>query len=889
MIGQAAESVIGQTHENWELIIVDDGSDDDTEAVIAKFKRDKRINYVRKVRGGVCKARNAGLDLAKGDLIAFLDSDNVWDKEFLALLVSAIDLSDADAVYSGLQMQQKGKTIGYRGEVFDYDECLKSNYVDLNTLLLKKSVVGQSRFDETIRRMNDWDFLLNVTRNKKVEYVPFIGVSYSFHERPDQISELEPQIYKKLIQKRHSDRLEETQSMTTRTAFSRISLDVAILLAAPKEKRNEWGDYHYGVGLADAFVSRGHKVHLYYYREQVTGAVPDVTISLRGLTEHSFPSGTIKVIWSISHPDLLTWSQIDSCDILFCASLTWPQMLHWAGKINAFPLLQCVDHKRFFPPAKSIEKDERVLFVGNSRKADRPIVLHADDSGVNLHVYGTNWEGRISPSKVKGEYIPNEKLTEEYAAASIVLNDHWPSMRDFGFVSNRVFDVTASSGVLLSDHVPSIHTVFGRAVTTYRQAEDFSNAIDKAVESTSEIDRNELGAWVNERHSFLNRADEILRRVEDFALVSKNEMVQSKSIERLLGLRGSVKNVKIGLIPQPSGSSMTSSAFIRLVQPLTSEIDDVTVTLTRVYHQEPLQNFDAIIVSRTAFDDLEQAEKFLEQSAKQRIPLVVDVDDSFHLMDEEHPQFDEYKPKVAALNLMMEAADEIWCSTTPLQESLRPRFGDSILFPNSLDPRLWRTYRDLGSSLHRDDDLLEILYAGSITHGNDLDMVMPALDRLSKSTPIRLTTIGITPNVSARPWIRKISPGNNSVYPRYARWLLRQASLFDVGIAPLTDNPFNDFKSDLKILEYCAMGLVPIASATKPYIDSEAIDSQTLCTNSQDWFDRIHELATDREKLRKMKNTVVSKSQFLWEERSAAQTGNRIVERLDLLASPRHL
>ncbi len=76
-IGQAIESVLSQTHRNWELIIVDDGSTDDTSAVVSNFK-DTRIRYARLENGGVSRARNHGLDLARGEALAFLDADDVW-------------------------------------------------------------------------------------------------------------------------------------------------------------------------------------------------------------------------------------------------------------------------------------------------------------------------------------------------------------------------------------------------------------------------------------------------------------------------------------------------------------------------------------------------------------------------------------------------------------------------------------------------------------------------------------------------------------------------------------------------------------------------------------------------------------------------------------------
>ena len=265
--------------------------------------------------------------------------------------------------------------------------------------------------------------------------------------------------------------------------------------------------------------------------------------------------------------------------------------------------------------------------------------------------------------------------------------------------------------------------------------------------------------------------------------------------------------------------------------------------------------------------------------------MVVDVDEAFHIMDEAHPQFAEYQPKIEALNLMLESADEIWCSTDPLQDSMKTRFGQSILVPDSLDPRLWRSYRDFVNPPQReDDDCLELLYAGSVSHGADLEMIIPVLDELEKAVPIRLTVVGTARDISSRPWIRRLTPGVDSIYPRFAPWMRRQAPLFDVGIAPVADSTFNRYKSDLKILEYRAMGLVTVASASQPCLDSEAIKNVALCSDSDAWKDNLLSLASDHDELKQLKERVDSEGHYIWENRSAIDTGNRIANRLYELA-----
>ena len=91
------ESVLAQTYQNFELILVDDGSPDNCPQMCDAFAaRDSRIRVIHKENGGLSSARNAGIDAAKGKYLAFLDSDDLWSPLFLERLYTAIEETDAD-------------------------------------------------------------------------------------------------------------------------------------------------------------------------------------------------------------------------------------------------------------------------------------------------------------------------------------------------------------------------------------------------------------------------------------------------------------------------------------------------------------------------------------------------------------------------------------------------------------------------------------------------------------------------------------------------------------------------------------------------------------------------------------------------------------------------
>ena len=91
------ESILCQTYKNFELLLIDDGSKDSSATIIDEYESsDNRVKAIHKVNGGCSSARNKGLDLAEGDLIAFVDADDVLDKRMYELLIENMDQYNAD-------------------------------------------------------------------------------------------------------------------------------------------------------------------------------------------------------------------------------------------------------------------------------------------------------------------------------------------------------------------------------------------------------------------------------------------------------------------------------------------------------------------------------------------------------------------------------------------------------------------------------------------------------------------------------------------------------------------------------------------------------------------------------------------------------------------------
>lgn len=105
-IGACIESVLAQTYPQFELILVDDGSPDSASEICDQYaQKDDRIQVIHKENGGVSSARNAGLAVAKGEYVSFIDSDDYIDEAFLQTLLNYAKKTQADLVASGLKME----------------------------------------------------------------------------------------------------------------------------------------------------------------------------------------------------------------------------------------------------------------------------------------------------------------------------------------------------------------------------------------------------------------------------------------------------------------------------------------------------------------------------------------------------------------------------------------------------------------------------------------------------------------------------------------------------------------------------------------------------------------------------------------------------------------
>lgn len=296
---------------------------------------------------------------------------------------------------------------------------------------------------------------------------------------------------------------------------SATRLRFALKVPAPShELKHQWGDWHFALALRRSLERLGHLVRVDLLPEWYgpPSLADDVVLVLRGLSRYTPEPRHVNLMWNISHPRLIEDAEYESYDHVFVASVRAAERLTRL-KVPVSPLLQCTDPELFLPKPSFRAPRERVLFVGNSRRAQRPIVMDAVEADLPLGIYGGGWEDLVPASYVRAPHVPNEALHAYYRRAGVVLNDHWPDMRAHGFLSNRLFDAAASGAVVVSDPAIGLGAVFGDGVETYVTVDDLKSLVTRLLSSPRPARRKALALAerVRSEHSFDRRAEEIVR------------------------------------------------------------------------------------------------------------------------------------------------------------------------------------------------------------------------------------------------------------------------------------------------------------------------------------------------------------------------------------------
>ncbi|WP_426416996.1 glycosyltransferase family 2 protein [Aestuariirhabdus sp. LZHN29] len=187
-ITQSIQSVKEQTLSQWELIIVDDGSNDDTCKLIAPFLVDTRIKLLQQDHLGAARARNQALHRAKGEYIAFLDADDWWEPHFLQTMLKNSRDTGASISYCGWQRTGLAANLCPRYVPPDYSEkglveaLMRENIWPIHAALTQASLIKElGGFNAQLPCCMDFDLWLRASPDISVALVPEVLAYYRFH------------------------------------------------------------------------------------------------------------------------------------------------------------------------------------------------------------------------------------------------------------------------------------------------------------------------------------------------------------------------------------------------------------------------------------------------------------------------------------------------------------------------------------------------------------------------------------------------------------------------------------------------------------------------------------------------------------------------------------
>jgi glycosyltransferase involved in cell wall biosynthesis len=188
-VAEAIESVLAQSHRAIECLVIDDGSSDGTRDAVAPFG--EAVTYVRQAQSGVSSARNRGTQLAHGELVAFLDHDDIWLPDKLArqteslrtgrstMVLCAIEKVDASGAPLGTKRLRARSDLVTGMILFDGTVTVSCSSTGL---VRRRELLAMGGFDPALSMSADWDLLLRVLLEARLDYVDEPLVLYRVHD-----------------------------------------------------------------------------------------------------------------------------------------------------------------------------------------------------------------------------------------------------------------------------------------------------------------------------------------------------------------------------------------------------------------------------------------------------------------------------------------------------------------------------------------------------------------------------------------------------------------------------------------------------------------------------------------------------------------------------------
>ncbi|MDO6460994.1 glycosyltransferase [Granulosicoccaceae sp. 1_MG-2023] len=349
----------------------------------------------------------------------------------------------------------------------------------------------------------------------------------------------------------------------------------------------------------------------------------------------------------------------------------------------------------------------------------------------------------------------------------------------------------------------------------------------------------------NTTEMMATRYREVYRNARGITLNASYSAVDGGSV----GASENAQDAVVALVC-PANRSLTSanaSTHVRLWQRLKNDAESPVTYIRMTAEQLVAAASEGVvtraIVQRNAVPDL-LIDDLVALIESGKLLVQCDLDDDLLNVPSHIDATGQYREYSKSLRLLIEKAHVVTVSTATLKTRLESLNNNVQVEPNKLSSTLWSGFREQKPTA----GALSAIYIGTATHNEDLALVLPALNEFKSSNPeFSLKLVGgVTDDVELPEWIERVRiPDHAKNYPGFVSWLQTVVEGCNLGIAPLQDSDFTRCKSDLKILDYTAMGLPVVASNTAVYREKiEQFGNVIGADNTEDaWISALSEIS----------------------------------------------
>mgnify|MGYP001220161347 CR=1 FL=1 len=838
-ISETIESILNQTYQNFEIIITDDGSSDDTVKIIKTFS-DPRIKLYEFIKNqGACSALNNCIINSKGKYIAYISSDDVWELDKLEKQVEYLDEnSSMAAVFTRAKIiDEKGKKLKGNHlytDVFDYQNRSRSEWLNHffynsncichPSIMIKKAVYDDiGLYNERMANLPDYDMWIR------------LSLKYSFHILDDELVKFR-------VRDDEKNASASNVNNYTRSRFERLHIITHFLKIDDTE--------FFLKIFPDAEKYGTLKLDM----------IPYFLARIAYESNHDW-----KQMWALNELYELMQSKGYVEKLKNDYNFRFADFIEMSGQSDFFKLRAILEKNEAIHSKNEgiVKRDEAIRSKNEGlarrdktiRSKDKSIReknriisrMKSDNNSLNKEVNGLIKENIDLKSNLYGIHYKNmdrtiiQSLFYKFPTLKILLNKNNTGFKNAlinvkgykAIKKNNLFDIgyylQNNEDIRKSGKDPILHYIY--------------HGFRENRKPNPEFDAK----YYIERHADVKNSN--LNPLVHYSLYGLKEDRKINKKQRIY---------KIAIIIKGNNGEYSPTSYVRLLLPLLHpdfkdkvDLEIITDKKLKETAEKHILNhqYDCCIVQRDVLGDLEFAKEVVTKFKEKNIPLIYEIDDDLLNIEKSHPEYEFYSSRSNSVLYLLENADAITVSTEELKNRYVKHNKNIWVIKNALDEKLW-----CKKSNKKSGDSIKIGYIGSFTHDNDLLIIKNAIINLKqkyaqKNIQIDFYVIGVMKDSDKEPWINTIKiPNNKKVYPEFVKWL-KETVNFDFALAPLADNNINKSKSELKYLEYTALGLPGIYSDNGPFSEAISNEKNGLLVNensSKAWEDQISKLIDDK-------------------------------------------